>query len=55
MQASKQYVCTDCGAQATKPPLQAVKGWKSAPISEFGGLGKWRCTTEKKRCKVAVR
>jgi hypothetical protein len=54
MQAQRQYLCTDCGAQARKPPLKAVPGWRGASITDFGGLGKWRCTIEKKRCKVRV-
>lgn len=37
------YTCKECGEQATKVPLVAVKEWKTCSITEFGGLGGWRC------------
>lgn len=45
------YVSSCCGGQATKTPCVCV-GLKSKE-AETQGLGKWRCPTCRKVCKVA--
>lgn len=51
--AVNEYISTCCNVPATKPALQAQSDWKSAKITDFGGLGKFRCTQCKKRCVVS--
>lgn len=52
------YVSQCCNTPATKPPLVAPKVDTSkkvnglAPMEDCGGLGKFRCSNCKKRCKV---
>lgn len=51
--AVNQYTSKCCNAPAKKPALQALSDWKSAKISDFGGLGHWRCTVCSKSCVVS--
>jgi uncharacterized Fe-S radical SAM superfamily protein PflX len=50
--SENQYTSKCCSAPATKTALVAVADWKSAKVTDFGGLGKFRCTVCKKRCVV---
>ena len=54
------YTSSCCSARAEKPACEkpkAVKakgkGKKKAETPEFSHLGKWRCSTCGKRCKVS--
>ncbi len=52
------YISQCCNVPATKPPLtvpnveQSKKVNGLAPMEDCGGLGKFRCSNCRKRCKV---